>query len=180
MGKTPVMRSINVQSCLARACAISTLAVAAPAFADAADIDNLPKAWAALADESTLSTPAAHEPEQWSDGAPNRNYVNYVLPALEIVGFDLLLNLHNRYYVSDDYKSTLSSIRRNLHSRWNEDRDPFATNQLGHPYQGSMYFGFAFLYLLALGFYGLAWAFSWKAAAPIRVATLIAPGSSAS
>jgi hypothetical protein len=31
----------------------------------------------------------------------------------------------------------------------------------------SMYFGFAFLYLLALGFYGLAWAFSWKAASPI-------------
>jgi hypothetical protein len=25
----------------------------------------------------------------------------------------------------------------------------------------SMYFGFAFLYLLALGFYALAWAFSW-------------------
>jgi hypothetical protein len=24
----------------------------------------------------------------------------------------------------------------------------------------SMYFGFAFLYLLAIGFYGLAWAFS--------------------
>jgi hypothetical protein len=31
-----------------------------------------------------------------------------------------------------------------------------------------MYFGFAFLYLLALGFYVLAWAFSRKSAAPIR------------
>jgi hypothetical protein len=26
----------------------------------------------------------------------------------------------------------------------------------------SMYFGFAFLYLLAMGFYFLAWAFSWN------------------
>jgi hypothetical protein len=29
----------------------------------------------------------------------------------------------------------------------------------------SMYFGFAFLYLLALGFYSLAWVFSWKSGA---------------
>ena len=35
MGKTPVMRSINVQSCLAHACAISTLAIVAPALAQA-------------------------------------------------------------------------------------------------------------------------------------------------
>jgi hypothetical protein len=39
----------------------------------------------------------------------------------------------------------------------------------------SMYFGFAFLYLLALGFYALAWAFSrkswgfsWKSASLVR------------
>src|SRR3954453_2638269 len=52
----------------------------------------------------------------------------------------------------------------------------FAYNLMGALFGGvmeynSMYFGFAFLYLLALGFYGLAWAFSWKAAAPIRVAS---------
>ena len=43
----------------------------------------------------------------------------------------------------------------------------FAYNLMGALFGGvmeynSMYFGFAFLYLLALGFYGLAWAFSWK------------------
>jgi hypothetical protein len=43
----------------------------------------------------------------------------------------------------------------------------------------SMYFGFAFLYLLALGFYLLAWAFSRKSAASVRTGAL-APGSSAS
>jgi hypothetical protein len=32
----------------------------------------------------------------------------------------------------------------------------------------SMYFGFAFLYLLALGFYSLAWAFSRKSTSLIR------------
>ena len=43
----------------------------------------------------------------------------------------------------------------------------FAYNLMGALFGGvmeynSMYFGFAFLYLLALGFYSLAWAFSWK------------------
>jgi hypothetical protein len=37
----------------------------------------------------------------------------------------------------------LDSIRHNLHSSWGIDSDPFLTNQLGHPYQGSMYYGFA-------------------------------------
>jgi spermidine synthase len=43
----------------------------------------------------------------------------------------------------------------------------FAYNLMGALFGGvmeynSMYFGFAFLYLLAMGFYFLAWAFSWK------------------
>ena len=38
---------------------------------------------------------------------------------------------------------TTATIRRNLHSSWGTDRDPFNVNQLGHPYQGAMYHGFA-------------------------------------
>ena len=68
---------------------------------------------------------------------------SYSIPAMEIVGFDFLLNQHNRRYISDEYKSTLSSIRRNIGTRWVVDNDPFSTNQLGHPYQGSIYHGFA-------------------------------------
>ena len=68
---------------------------------------------------------------------------SYWIPAGEIVGFDLLLNGINRTYLSDEYKSSLSSIRHNLHGNWHTDSDPFTTNQLGHPYQGSMYHGFA-------------------------------------
>jgi Domain of unknown function (DUF3943) len=69
---------------------------------------------------------------------------SYLIPALEIVGFDVLLNLFNRaYFGCCDYDVDLSSIKRNLHRSWDEDTDKFTVNQLGHPYQGSMYHGFA-------------------------------------
>lgn len=66
---------------------------------------------------------------------------DYTTPALEIVGFDILVNRVNRCCGSerDDYAVTLDSIRRNLHHSWAVDDDPFKVNQLGHPYQGSMY-----------------------------------------
>jgi SAM-dependent methyltransferase len=51
----------------------------------------------------------------------------------------------------------------------------FAYNLMGALFGGvmeynSMYFGFAFLYLLALGFYALAWVFSWKPMALLQPA----------
>ena len=63
----------------------------------------------------------------------------------EIIGFDILVNRLNHAFGSDreDYAVTMASIRRNLRSSWGTDNDPFAVNQLGHPYQGSMYYGFA-------------------------------------
>ena len=111
------------------------------AFAEYPDYTNLPANWTALANDAALGLgePATASTPS-TEAAPKKSYV---IPALEIVGFDALLNLHNRHYVSDDYASNWSSIRRNLRSGWNVDRDPFTTNQLGHPYQGSMYFGFA-------------------------------------
>lgn len=68
---------------------------------------------------------------------------SYWIPAGEIVGFDFLLNEINRHVIGNEYKSNLSSIRHNLRSGWRTDTDPFTVNQLGHPYQGSMYYGFA-------------------------------------
>ena len=68
---------------------------------------------------------------------------SYAIPALEIVGFNGLLNLYDRHVNGSDYQSTFSSIRRNLHSSWVVDNDPFRINQLYHPYQGSIYQGFA-------------------------------------
>jgi NADH:ubiquinone oxidoreductase subunit 3 (subunit A) len=60
----------------------------------------------------------------------------------------------------------------------------FAYNSMGAPFgrvteYNSMYFGFAFLYLLALRFYVLPWAFSRKSAAAVGTGALIAPGNSA-
>ncbi|HEY8118909.1 MAG TPA: DUF3943 domain-containing protein [Methylophilaceae bacterium] len=69
---------------------------------------------------------------------------SYLIPALDIIGFDFLLNQFNRRFSGiSDYDSNLSTIWHNLGSSWNVDKDPFKINQLGHPYQGSMYHGFA-------------------------------------
>lgn len=69
---------------------------------------------------------------------------SFLIPAMEIVGFDFLLNQFNRRFSGiSDYDSNWSTIKRNWHSSWEEDRDPFDINQLGHPYQGTMYHGFA-------------------------------------
>jgi hypothetical protein len=95
--------------------------------------------WVAQSEERTPPKPASPgitpQPEKRRD---------YALPALEILGFDFLLNRFNHAFSgSRDYDVSLSSIRRNLRSSWTTDRDPFRINQLGHPYQGSMYHGFA-------------------------------------
>jgi hypothetical protein len=69
---------------------------------------------------------------------------SYTIPALEILGFDFLVNRANNLFgSSSDYKVTLSSIRRNLTHAWVVDNDPFKINQFMHPYQGTFYHGFA-------------------------------------
>jgi hypothetical protein len=68
---------------------------------------------------------------------------SYVIPALEIIGFDALLNVFDRLVLGDPYHTSASSIRTNLRRRWVTENDPFAINQFGHPYQGAMYHGFA-------------------------------------
>jgi hypothetical protein len=67
-----------------------------------------------------------------------------LLPAGEIVAFNVLVNRFN-YYVIDKqvYGTTYSSVRENLKGKWVVDTDPFAVNQFMHPYQGSVYFGLA-------------------------------------
>lgn len=68
---------------------------------------------------------------------------SYGIPAAEIVGFDFLLNRIDRRIYGADYAVSLSSIRRNLQGGWVVDNDPYSINQLLHPYQGSVYHGFA-------------------------------------
>jgi hypothetical protein len=85
---------------------------------------------------SALSRPA----QAWGEGEPP----DYLVPVLDILGFEVLLNVFDRNFSSDDdYGSDFSSFEANLQSGWVIDEDPFATNQFLHPYQGSIYHGFA-------------------------------------
>jgi hypothetical protein len=110
-------------------------------------------------------------------GAPIDETPGLVLPAIEIVGFQFLLNRTNRYLGTgrEDYRVTGSSIDRNLRSGWGTDRDPFNVNQLGHPYQGAMYHGFGrsvgldYWHSLGLAFAGSAvWEIAGERTRPSR------------
>ncbi len=136
-------RAVRIATALLHAvCALALCNATTSVAADPALVGT-PKAWDKLKNEAAqVLTREPAEPRQEVSVEPGLRK-NYSLPALEIIGFDLLLNLHNRIYVGDDYKSNLPSIRRNLTSSWVVDNDPFRTNQLGHPYQGSIYHNFA-------------------------------------
>ena len=84
---------------------------------------------------------ASHRPVlSWDTGAGR----SYFVPALEIVGFEFLLNQFDRHFLSDPaYRSNWSSIKQNASHKWVIDTDPFSMNQFGHPYTGSIYYGFA-------------------------------------
>jgi hypothetical protein len=95
-----------------------------------------------------LAAPAAsvaQEPDSnvldWESG---RNK-SYFIPALEIPAFNLGLNAVDRLFFQDssDYDVTWDSISRNFQSTPVYDKDPFSVNQIGHPYQGSVYYGLA-------------------------------------
>lgn len=60
------------------------------------------------------------------------------VPALEILGFQLLLNRANRYWGTgrDDYRVTAGSIRRNLRSSWGTDNDPVQGQPVRPPLPG--------------------------------------------
>ena len=68
---------------------------------------------------------------------------SYAIPAAEIVGFDFLLNRIDRQLFGHEYAVSTRTVSRNLRGGWVVDNDPFKVNQFLHPYQGSMYHGFA-------------------------------------
>src|SRR5690349_13632873 len=76
-------------------------------------------------------------------GTDDPDYKGYGAAALEILTFQVALNRFDNAFEGPDYHISLHTIRKNLHSSWVEDQDPFRINQLGHPYQGSIYFGTA-------------------------------------
>jgi|CXWL01.1.fsa_nt_gi hypothetical protein len=69
---------------------------------------------------------------------------NYIVPAVQIPIFLLTLNGFDRLAFGAEFESTLKTSWD--HARkgpWVVDQDDFAVNQIGHPYQGSLYYGFA-------------------------------------
>lgn len=101
----------------------------------------LPVSWVALAIESAVPEPRPPRPDYTTQIEERKSYA---IPAAEILGFQFLLNrVDKAHYGCCDYNVTMESVRRNLHSSWVVDRDPFKVNQLGHPYQGSIYHGLA-------------------------------------
>lgn len=70
---------------------------------------------------------------------------NYLVPVVQIPLFQLALNGFNRLaFAGRDYDSTPATGWRHVRrGPWVIDQDDFAVNQLGHPYQGAMYYGFA-------------------------------------
>ena len=71
---------------------------------------------------------------------------SYVIPAVEIIGYEFVLNQFDRHFVEprETYRTGTKSIWNNLtDSKWVIDNDQFSTNQFLHPYGGSIYYGFA-------------------------------------
>lgn len=67
------------------------------------------------------------------------------IPLGDIVLFDFLLNQFDRRFIEprEHYTNDWDDIENNFHASWVYDTDDFDVNQFGHPYQGSMYHGFA-------------------------------------
>ena len=84
--------------------------------------------------------PAASPVLSWETGEGK----SYFIPALEVPAFLLGLHLFNRFLTdSNDYNTDGHSIWKNLTGPTVIDKDPFSVNQIGHPYQGSIYYGLA-------------------------------------
>jgi hypothetical protein len=89
------------------------------------------------------SVTALDTPPQPREEPPARK--SALLPAIEIVGMDVLINLGSRVVTQDAalYQVTPATIRRNLRRAWVVEDDPFEVNQFLHPYQGAMYHNIA-------------------------------------
>src|SRR5919106_190872 len=90
---------------------------------------------------TAVTEPAAGPLLSWETGEDK----SYLIPALEIGGFVFGLNQFNRTFLDDhrDYDTDIHTFGRNLRTEPVYDQDPFSVNQIGHPYQGSIYYGAA-------------------------------------
>jgi hypothetical protein len=123
--------------------------------AEPAPADNTAKEAVAAVDNLLITTPPpppnVREPVlSWGTG----NGKSHFIPALEILGFNALLNVSGRIAYPDHvsqfseghkvFSATPSTAWRHLtKGPWGFDGDSFQVNQIQHPYQGTIYQGFA-------------------------------------
>lgn len=96
---------------------------------------------------TTETGTAPKKVHSWETGANK----SYLIPALEVPGFLVLLNIYDRLAYPDQtqdgkkvYSSTFSSTWDHLRTQnWVFDQDPFNINQFMHPYQGATMYGLA-------------------------------------
>ena len=133
----------NSQTVRRTAGALLGACLASGLFAPSAGFAEDPAATGAPAQSGTrvnTGAPPGQQGLNWDTGVRK----SYLIPAFEIMGFDFLLNQFNRHISNEpDYRSNFASIKNNLTGKWVVDTDPFKINQFLHPYQGSMYHGFA-------------------------------------
>ncbi|MBJ6752628.1 DUF3943 domain-containing protein [Geomonas anaerohicana] len=106
---------------------------------DVAQADTVPLLYTAAAPQRSLS---------WETGEGK----SYLIPAVEIPAFIVLLNAFDRVYFHDKkteegkrtYATNPSTFWHQLtHQDWTFDQDTFKVNQFGHPYEGATMYGLA-------------------------------------
>src|SRR6185312_8499545 len=123
-------------------CRTSTRLAAAAAVAACGLAAAIVSAGEPSLDTDTLDSSAGSQQDAhaWGTGEDH----SFLVPALEIPTFQLLLNRYDHYAIDQaTYPSPLDNFRNNQHRSWVVDNDKFSTNQFLHPYQGSTYQGFA-------------------------------------
>jgi hypothetical protein len=91
---------------------------------------------AATGADSATATAVRIRPASSAPKGANRSFI---IPALEVFGFNGALNLVDRLVLDTNYQTNLTTMRRNLRRSWIIDSDPFKINQFLHPYQGAIY-----------------------------------------
>lgn len=96
------------------------------------------------ASSTTADNQGPLSPDRVLPGEPPKRK-NYLIPAVEIAVFGAALNGVDRIIFGPEEfgstpQSSWNSIRRGA---WVVDQDDFSVNQVGHPYQGSLYYGFS-------------------------------------
>ena len=123
------------------------ISVSGGAFAQGGDISGSAEDLSGFGYDNVPAPEAPAPGLNWETGVGK----SHLIPALEIPGFIMALNVYSRItnasaenHGKKVFSVTLSTFRDHvLHGPWGFDPDAFKVNQLLHPYQGAMYYGFA-------------------------------------